>query len=208
MTATSTLNNEQQGLLSAQTGASTGAANAATGIIGANAGKWATGPDLGPTADETGITKAIMGWGHDYLDPGFERSAAAEDAKLANQGIMPGSQAYNNAVTNRNRGKNDAYTQLLLQGQGQALSAQQLNMARGEKAYMDPLNAIATLSGGQQPPSISYAQTPQANVQSPDYTTAAYNQYNAQKSNYDSLLNGLFKVPSTLLGGWATGGFK
>ena len=199
------LNPAQQALLNAQTATNTAGAGAACNIIGANAGKWAAGPDLGPMADETGITKAIMGWGHDYLQPVFDSQNASADAKLANQGIAPGSEAWTNAHRDTARNQNDAYTQLLLQGQGQALSAQAQNMQRGEMAYMDPLRAISTLSTGAQP-SVQFAQTPQAGVQAPDYTTAANNQYNAKKANSDALMGGLFKIPQTILGGWASGG--
>ena len=97
--ATTKLNAPQQGLLNAQTGAATSAASTAGNIIGANAGQWAAGPNM----DETGITKALMGWGHEYLDPGFEHDAATQDAKLANQGIAPGSEAYDSAVKARGR---------------------------------------------------------------------------------------------------------
>ncbi len=184
----------QQQLLNAQTATNTAGARTAGGIINANAGNWAAGPNV----DETGITKAIMGWGHDYLQPVFDSQNAAADAKLANQGIAPGSEAWTNAHRDTSRNQNDAYTQLLLQGQGQAMTA-------AEMKYMDPLRAISTLSSGAQP-SVQFAQTPQANVQAPDYTTAANNQYNAQKSNSDALMGGLFKIPQTILGGWASGG--
>lgn len=192
--ATTTLRPRQQNELNAQTGAGTAAANAATGIINSNASQFAAGPDV----NETGITKAIMGWGQDYLQPVFDAQNASQTAKLANQGIAPGSEAYTNAMRDTSRNQNDAYTQLLLQGQGQALTA-------AEAKYNDPLKAIATLSGGSQP-NVNYAQTPQAQVQSPDFGQLAQQQYQAQRSNYDSTLSGLFKIPTTLLGGWATGG--
>jgi hypothetical protein len=192
--ATTALNAPQQALLNAQTGAATSGASAVGNIIGANAGQWAAGPNM----DETGITKALMGWGHEYLDPGFEHDAAAQDAKLANQGIAPGCVAYDAAVKARGRTKNDAYTQLLLQGQGQAMSA-------AEAKYMDPLRAISTLSSGAQP-AVNFAQTPQAGVQAPNYGQAANNEYTAKKANSDALLNGLFRIPTTLLGGWSAGG--
>ncbi len=194
MRAVTALNPAQQQLLNAQTATNTAGAGTAGKIINANAGNWAAGPDV----NETGITKAIMGWGHDYLQPVFDSQNAAADAKLTNQGIAPGSEAWTNAHRDTSRNQNDAYTQLLLQGQGQAMSA-------AEAKYMDPLRAISVLSTGQQP-NVQYAQTPQANVQAPDYTTAANNQYNAKKANSDALMGGLFKIPQTILGGWASGG--
>lgn len=193
-TAITKLKPGQQNILDAQRRAQVGSANAATGIIGANAGQWANGPDV----DETGITKAIMGWGQDYLQPVFDSQNASADAKLANQGIAPGSEAYSNALRDRSRNQNDAYTKLLLEGQGQAMSA-------AEMKYMDPLRAISTLSSGAQP-SVNFAQTPQAGIQAPDFASAANNEYNAKKANSDALMGGLFKIPQTLLGGWASGG--
>lgn len=204
-TAVTKLAPNQQKLLNTQTRASTAGAGAGGRIINANAGQWAAGPDLGPTADETGITKSIMGWGQDYLQPVFDAQNASADAKLANQGIAPGSEAWMNAHRDSSRNQNDAYTKLLLEGQGQALAAQGLNMQRGEMKYMDPLRALSTLSSGAQP-SVNFAQTPQANVQSPDYAQAAQNEYQSKKSNFDSMMGGLFKIPQTLLGGWASGG--
>ncbi len=196
MTATTALNGAQQGLLDQQTAAQTNAAEASKNIIGSQGWNWVNGPDL--TAG--GLTNRIMGWGHDYLQPIFDAQNATEEARLANQGIAPGSEAYTRATADKARTQNDAYTQLLLQGVGQAQSA-------GEAMYMDPLKAISTLSTGAQP-TVQYAQTPQAGVQAPDYTTAANNQYNAQKANSDALMGGLFKIPTTILGGWASGGFK
>ena len=195
MRATTELTPQQRQLMQGQTNADIRSANAASGVIGANAGNWAAGPNM----DETGITKAIMGWGQDYLQPVFDAQNASQDAKLQNQGIMPGTEAWTNAHRDTSRNQNDAYTKLLLEGQGQALSA-------AEAKYMDPLRAISTLKTGQQP-TVNYAQTPQAGVSDPtNYSSNAYSSYNANKQNSDALMGGLFKIPQTILGGWASGG--
>lgn len=194
--ATTELNPEQQALLDAQTGTSTAGAKTAGDIIGQNAGSWAAGPDM----DETGITKSIMGWGHDYLQPVFDSQNASEDARLQNQGIMPGSEAWTNAHRDTSRNQNDAYTKLLLEGQGQAMNA-------AEAKYMDPLKAVSTLSSGAQP-SVSFAQTPQAGgISDPtNFSQNAYASYGAKQQQSNDLMSGLFKIPTTLLGGWASGG--
>lgn len=194
-TAVTKLTPNQQKLLYAHTGRDISGARTARDIIGKNAADWAAGPDM----DETGITKAIMGWGQDYLQPVFDAQNASEEARLANQGIAPGSEAYQRAKMMSSRNQNDAYTKLLLEGQGQALSA-------AEAKYMDPLRAISTLSTGAQP-GVNFAQTPQANVSSPDYANAAQNEYQAKEQNYNNMMSGLFKIPQTILGGWASGGF-
>lgn len=191
-TATTRLKPGQRQLLGAQTRAGTAGANEVSQIIGGN--NFAAGPRV----NETGITKAIMNWGNKYLQPIFDQQDASEDARLLNQGIAPGSEAYTRAKMDRSRNVNDAYTKLLLEGQGTAMSA-------AEMKYLDPLKAIATLSGGQSP-NVSFAQTPQTSVQSPDYGALANQQYQAEKSNNDALMQGLFSIPRTILGGWATGG--
>ncbi len=194
MRATTMLTPQQRRLQQTQANADIRSAGAASGVIDANRGQWAAGPDM----DETGITKAIMGWGHDYLQPVFDSQNASADAKLANQGIAPGSEAWTNAHRDTSRNQNDAYTKLLLEGQGQALSA-------AEAKYMDPLRAISTLKTGQQP-SVNFAQTPQAGVSDPtNFSNNAYAAYGAQKQNSNDLMSGLFKIPQTILGGWASG---
>lgn len=182
-TATSKLNQPFQNILDTGTGA-------AQGILDANKAKWAAGPNI----NETGITNQIMDWGKSYYQPIFDAQDNTQEAKLLNQGIAPGSEAWNNAKNLSSRNQNDAYTQLLLQGQGTAIDAAMQN-------YSAPLGALSTLLTGAQP-NLSFAQTPQASVQQPDYQ-AAYQ--NAQSQN-NSMLGGLFSIPKTILGGWASGG--
>lgn len=177
----------------------------ATDILGVARSDLAAGPDLGPTADETGITKAITGWGHDYLQPIFDAQQKTLDAKLANQGIAPGSAAYTAANMDQSRNVNDAYTKLLLSGQDTALQAQQQNQQRGALQYQLPINAYTSLMTGQQQPQLSFAQTPTGGgVAAPDYAGLVGSKYQADAAN--NPLNGLFKAGSAVLGGWASGG--
>lgn len=199
---------QQQALLNAQTGAGTAAASAAGGIVDANQGAWATGPDLGPMADETGITSQIMDWGRQYLKPGQDQERAALESRLTNQGIAPGSAAWQEAINLNDRGNNDAMIKLLLEGQDTALAAGQQNMDRGLSAYNAPLSAFSTLSSGSQPAGASFAQTPQTGgAAAPDYTGAATTQYQGEQQAQQNQLSNLFRIPSTVLGGWASGGF-
>jgi hypothetical protein len=193
-------------LFKTQTGTSTAAAGGAGDIIAANAGNWAAGPDLGPTMDETGITKAITGWGEEYLKPGQERERAALEARLTNQGIAPGSAAWNDAINLNDRGNNDAMIKLLLEGQDTALAAGNQNMQRGLSEYGAPLNAFSTLTTGSQPAGLNFVQTPQtAAPATPDYTGAATTQFQGEQNTQNSMMNGLFKIPTAGIS-WLTGG--
>jgi len=195
-------------LFKAQNQLGVGSTNAAAGVVNANAPNWEAGPDLGPTADETGITKAITGWGSEYLDPILKQRRDARLSELQNQGIVPGSEAYTNATRDIDRGENDAMINLLLSGQGTALQAGEQNMQRGLADYNAPLGAYSTLTSGTQPPGLNFVQTPQSGVQTPDYLGAATTGYQAQQQNKSDLLSGLFRLPATALGGWASGAFK
>jgi hypothetical protein len=62
------------------------------------------------------------GRGQDYalgsarLDPQFQRESDALTTKLSNQGLQPGSAAWNAQMTQFGQNKNDAYNQLYLGG--------------------------------------------------------------------------------------------
>ena len=77
------------------------------------------------------------------LDPQFAQAEADLQAKLANQGIMPGTEAYNREMTLLSQQENDAYNQLLLTGRSQA--SQELLAQDNQR-----INQIsALLTGGQ-----------------------------------------------------------
>ena len=102
------------------------------------------------------------------LQPQMQQSDQALTQRLANQGITPGSEAYNNAMRTQQQGNNDMLQQAALngisldtqannQGFNQALqsgqfgnTAQQQSLAQQLQLYNQPLNAItALMSGGQ-----------------------------------------------------------
>ena len=60
------------------------------------------------------------------LQPQMAQSAESNTAALANQGIVPGTQAYNNAMRTFQQGQNDLLTSAQIQGMNTGLQAQQL----------------------------------------------------------------------------------
>ena len=135
--------------------------------------------------------------GSKRLDPRFAQEGQALEAKLANQGIGMGSQAYDTAMRQFNEGKNDAYNSLMLTGRGAAMN--EVNM---------PLNQITALLSGSQVnnPQVSMGST------SPAATTdvaGLINQNYAQKyGNWQQknaatqgLLGGLFGLGAGALSG-------
>jgi hypothetical protein len=100
------------------------------------------------------------------LQPQIAQSDEQQTAALANQGIVPGTQAYENAMRTYNQQKNDLLTSAQIQGMNTGLQAQQL---QGTQAGQ--IKSLAT-------PSFINAPT-QAAVAGPDYMGALQTQTNA-----------------------------
>lgn len=56
------------------------------------------------------VSDALYGQSTQYLDPQFSQGKESFDAQMANQGLVPGSEAYQNALTNFNNEKQRAYS--------------------------------------------------------------------------------------------------
>jgi hypothetical protein len=69
------------------------------------------------------------------LQPSLQRQSAQSDVQLANQGIMPGSEAYNTAKTLLAQNQNDARTSAVTGGMNVGLQAN--NQAYNQQAEPD-----------------------------------------------------------------------
>lgn len=129
-------------------------------------------------------------WAYDLgasrLDPRMEQQRAALETSLANQGIAPGSRAWEAAMNQQGQNENDAYNQLMLQSRGQAFN-------EALTTYNNPLNTMnALLSNSQiQQPGTGMSATPQTSVGGVDYTGLVNQQYQAQNANYQAKMGGL-----------------
>lgn len=129
-------------------------------------------------------------WAYDLgasrLDPRMERQRASIATQLANQGVAPGSAAWEAAMNQQSQGENDAYNQLMLQGRSQAFN-------EALTTYNNPLNTMsALLSGAQvQNPGQMGAPTPQTGVGGVDYTGLVNQQYQGQVQQHQGMMGGL-----------------
>jgi hypothetical protein len=130
------------------------------------------------------------------LQPQQRQQVEALDAQLANQGIMPGSEAYNRAKTLLGQTQNDALTSAIVGGMNTGIQAQNLQNTTAANirnlatpGYVNPYN--------------------QAAVAGPDYLSAYTSQnatdiarQNAEAAQRSSLLSGLAGLGSSaILGG-------
>ena len=75
------------------------------------------------------------------LQPQIQQEKAALDQQLANQGITPGSEAYNNAMRTQGQQANDLYTQAALQGIN-------LDTAANQQGYNQALSTAGLYNQG------------------------------------------------------------
>lgn len=132
------------------------------------------------------------------LDPQWQTTQSNLQNQLANQGITQGSAAWNAAMDQMGRSKNDAYSQ-----------AQNQSVLTGLQARNQLVNEAMSLSGRGAPQTATAPQSSSPNIQAPDIQGAMQNQYNAQmqqwqqqQNNSNSTMNGLFGLGSAALGGW------
>ena len=154
------------------------------------------------------------------LQPQIQQSEARLQAQLANQGIAPGTEAYNRAMTQQSQKTNDLLNQAQLAGsqvqnqlQSQSLAQQQANNAALQQNYAQnlaarnlPLQQLGAFREATQPGYVNpYSQ---AAVSGPEYLTA-YNasraadiaQQNAALARQSATTSGLYGLGSALLQG-------
>lgn len=158
------------------------------------------GIDVGQTAQQ-----AIMS----RLQPQLAQQEESLRARLANQGIGLGSEAYGREQMLASQRRNDLEMQAALQG----ISLDQANRAAAlqEQAYMQdrPLNLINALRSGNQVVNPQFQQFYQQQVATgPDLSGAAQQQYqanlgasNASSAASSGLMSGLFGIGGAALGG-------
>ena len=152
------------------------------------------------------------------LQPQIEQSQERLQAQLANQGIAPGTEAYNRAMTQQGQRTNDLMNQAQLAGsqvqnqmQGQSLAQQQANNAALQQNYAQalqqrnlPLQQLGAFQSATQPGYINpYSQ---AAVAGPDYLgafttsrSADIAQQNASNARAANLQSGLFGLGSSAI---------
>lgn len=138
------------------------------------------------------------------LDDRFGRDQTSLETQLTNQGLRPGSEAWDNAMKSFNYGKNDAYQQA--QGQAIATMPQTYQMAQALRSQpLNELNALRTGSQVQNPTFQTAPQqqtTPGANLLGAEQAAGQYNQglYNAQVGQNNAMTSGLFSLGAAALG--------
>ncbi len=140
--------------------------------------------------------------GSKRLEPRFEQDENALRARLANQGLQPGSMAYASEMRRLTESKNDARNQLLLSGRGQAVQ-------EGLTERNQPLNEIIGLMNGSQVTMPQFGAVNMPNIPTTDTAGIINKNYDQrlQASAYNNqqkqaLLGGLMGLGSAGLYKW------
>lgn len=138
-----------------------------------------------PQLEQQGVSDAIYNQATSRLDPQWAQSGNQLADQLKNQGIPLGSAAYNTAMDNESRAKNDAYTSAQ-----NAATTGGVQAAQGQ--YNEQLGAVGQMLAAMR------GAGPQTGV-SPTDVTGAYNsyanqlqsQYQNEMQQYQSQMSGL-----------------
>lgn len=147
----------------------------------------------------SGNTKALMDLQTSYLQPYFKNQTDQLDTKLRNQGLMPGTPAYDQQMNQLGLTQNQSVSGFLAQAQPQAYQQALQN-------YQLPAQLAAQLMAMGQPSGLGLTNTPGLNINPADLTGAvnSANQanaaaYNAQMQQQNSMLGGLAGIGGALI---------
>lgn len=215
-TATTTLSPAQQQLLDTTQGAQQGAANSATNYVNTILNNSSnSNPYGGVTPLNTDYTQMGQQATNDLQSleqPTIDHNNEMFNSQLANQGIVPGSDAYNYAQLTNSNSNNNLTTQNALAGmqEEQALASQNLseNQAGIQNVNTEqstPINQLSALLSSSQVANPNYVSTPNEAVGANNVSGDIYNSYNGQLNAYNTqqasqngLTSGLFGLGGTL----------
>jgi len=185
-TATTSLSDVGQQLLNNQNAASLGLGgtiNAALGRVQSTMGQ-----EFNPNLPSTGFNPG-QSYQEAYMQrlaPQLEQSREAMQARLANQGIAPGTQAYDNAMRQQAQRENDLLLGATTQGFGVGSQANQQAFNQELTKYNMPLNTLSALRSGSQVQNPSFVNSAQqATTSGADILGAAQMGYNAQMGDFN-----------------------
>jgi len=186
-TATTALSDIGQQLLNNQNQTSLGLGSAINAQLGQV--QDVMGQGFNPNLPSTGMNP-----GQSYQDaymqrlaPQLAQSRESTTAALANQGIAPGTQAYENAMRQQAIKENDLLLGATTQGFGVGQQANQQAYNQALTNYNLPLNTLSALRTGAQVQNPSFVNSAQqATTGGADLLGASQMGYNAQMGNFNA----------------------
>lgn len=184
--ATSQLSAQQQQLLNILQGTQLGTQNTASNLWNSSAGTYSTPQNFDATAQ--GLTGQMMDLWSKQMNPTFAFQTDHLDTKLRNQGLLPGTPAYDQAMRTMQQNQNQSVAQFLANIEPEAYKQAIQN-------YQLPFQTVSNLAQFGAPGNLkgSFVDTSGSGIKSPDLMGSAANIYqqqaNAQSANNAGLGN-------------------
>jgi hypothetical protein len=186
---------QQQELLNLQQQGMGEAGGAGANLMANTFDQYSTPTNLTDAAG--GATQQLLGQETSYLQPFFSQQTSQLDTQLRNQGIMPGTPAYNQQMMENAANQNQAVTGFLAQAEPSAFQQAQTN-------YLTPLQVAGTLMGENVPGNVGAPETGQApSYEAPNVIGAnataqqgLEQNYQAQMAQQAAMLQGLMGIGS------------
>jgi len=156
---------------------------AATSLANNSAGMYSSPFDS--NAASLATANKLNQWQQQYHQPIFNQQQSNLDAQLRNQGIQPGTEAWNNAQNLLQRNQGDVTNQYLTQNQAQAYG-------QAVQDYQRPLQTVGSLLSTAAPQ--GFQGTPNASIQPANYAGLAQQNYQAQLQDYQNNWNNIAKL--------------
>lgn len=142
------------------------------------------------------------------MQPNLDMQRQGLQTQLANQGVMPGSQAYENAMRMQQQRENDLLSSAIVQGMNTGLSARQQGLSEAAYLRNEPINTLNAVRTGSQVTGPSFVNSAQQQTTAgADYLGAMglANQSdianaNAINAQQNAMISGLFRLGGAAMG--------
>jgi hypothetical protein len=187
-TANTSYSPQVQSLLDKYLGAANTTGQTAQNLASNIQGMYSSAPDIGGTSAAN--LKQLTNWNDQYNAPIFKQQQSNLDASLRNQGINPGSQAWDNAQNLLARNQGDVRNQFFTQ-------AEPISYNQAVTSYQLPLQTYSQLSGLSQPTAPNFQATPTAQIQPANFAGLTSQNYQNQLQNYQNQQAGMWGLVGT-----------
>jgi hypothetical protein len=200
-TATTSLSDVGQQLLNNQNNASLGLGSTINSALGRV--QSTMGQEFNPNLPSTGMNP-----GQSYQDaymarlaPQLAQNRELTASNLSNQGVVPGTKAYENAMRQQAMKENDLLLGATTQGFGVGSQANQQAFNQEMTKYNMPLNTLSALRSGSQVQNPSFVNSAQqATTSGADILGATQMGYNAQMGDFNAKQAAQQNLNSGLMG--------
>ena len=195
-TATSTLSPDQQQILDNLENSQKGLGGTGFNLVNDVSGLYGEAPDFSEQAGTQ--TKINMDRHLAYTDPFRQQQTEQLDNQLRNQGLFPGSKAYDRAMLKLRDDQSQSIQNFLN-------TSQPIAFNQAVQQYNQPLETIGKIFGLTQPANLqqSFVGTPKPTMGSTDVagiTASAFDSsmknYQAQLAQHNAMMNGIFGIGS------------